>query len=154
MLKKALQSRTLSKPLFYLLSFTWGLPVTLIGCIYGLIFLIIGRRPKRFGYCYYFELKRLKGGFNIGLFIFSCENPNEALLAHEHGHALQNCFYGLLMPFIVSMPSCIRYHYRNFIRKYMHKRPKKPYDSIWFENEATVIGNALYNAIYNTETTV
>lgn len=153
MLINTLQKHKLNKVWFYTLSFTWGLPITLIGCIYALIFAITNHKPKRFGYCLYFESKKLSGGFNVGPFIFVCSSPSRSLLAHEHGHALQNCFYGPFMAVLVAMPSCVRYHYRRFVRRCLKKPLKNPYDSIWFENEATVIGKALCSGFID-ETTV
>ena len=37
--------KKLSKPLFYLLSFTWGAPMTLFGCLVAAILLVV----KEFG---------------------------------------------------------------------------------------------------------
>lgn len=62
------------------------------------------------------------------------------LLSHEHGHGVQNCIYGPLMPLLVSIPSSTRYHFRNFKKRFFKKAPKTPYESVWFEKEATVIG--------------
>lgn len=147
MLISFMNKRQIKAPLFYLLSYTWGAPITVIGCIYALFFVLTKHEPKRFGYCCYFESKRLKGAFNVGTYIFTPPKPTTDLLSHEHGHALQNCLYGMFMPFLVAIPSCLRYHYRRFMRKCLHKKPKTTYDSIWFENEATIIGNTLYNLL-------
>ena len=57
--------------LFYLVQWTWGLPVNLIG---GLAFLICTkikkRRWQRFGYSYIVYLPWKSGGLSLGLFIF------------------------------------------------------------------------------------
>lgn len=129
-----------SKALFYLLSFTWGLPVSLAGCIIAFLFIISGHKPKRFGYCFYFETRHFKGGCSAGIFIFCCGGASQHMLMHEHGHGLQNCLYGVFMPFFVSIPSSTRYHYRNFKKRVLHKRLITPYESIWFEAEATKYG--------------
>lgn len=130
---------------FYILSFTWGLPVTISGCIIALLFLITGHKPKRFGYCFRFESKRLKGGCSAGVFIFSKKDPSSHLLCHEHGHGVQNCLYGPLMPFLVSIPSSTRYHYRNLKYRITRKPNKTPYESIWFESQATKLGKWFEN---------
>ncbi len=134
----------ISKKRFYILSFTWGFWVTLCGCILAFLFLLFGYRPKRFGYCYYFESKRLKGGFNAGIFIFVCGGASKRMLYHEHGHSLQNCLYGPAMPFLVSIPSTIRYHYRKIRRRINRNCYLPPYDSIWFEKEATRFGRHFF----------
>lgn len=44
------------------------------------------------------------------------------------------------MPFVIAIPSAIRYWYRTF--KYSKKKIKAPtsYDSVWFEGQATEYG--------------
>jgi hypothetical protein len=39
----------MKKFLFYLLSFTWGLPMTLVGCVVSFILLSLGYKPKKYG---------------------------------------------------------------------------------------------------------
>ena len=57
--------------LFYLVQWTWGLPVNIVG---GIAFLICtkikGRRYQRFGYSYLVYLPWNAGGLSMGLFIF------------------------------------------------------------------------------------
>ena len=61
------------------------------------------------------------------------------MLYHESGHGIQNLLFGPLMPFVVSIPSAIRYWYREYLMKV--KKIKcwnlPDYDSIWFEGTAT-----------------
>ena len=45
----------LPKPIFYFLTFTWGLPFTLLGLIAALALRLRGYKPKKHGYCFYFE---------------------------------------------------------------------------------------------------
>ncbi len=127
--------------LFYLLSFTWGLPLTLFGCIAALFLTIIGKRPKKHGYCYYFEIKKGWGGLEMGIFFLANESPTSSLLNHELGHAMQNCYFGFFMPFIICIPSAMRYWVRR--KKGLKKRgnDRKEYDSVWFEGTATRLGN-------------
>ena len=126
---------------FYLLSFTWGLPLTLIGCITAVILLAAGHKPKRYGYCWHFEVGERWGGVNFGAVFITAKNPSAHTKKHEHGHAIQNCYFGILTPFIVTIPSAMRYWYR---RLTPHKK-HAPYDSIWFEAQATEIGNRFFN---------
>ena len=46
------------------------------------------------------------------------------------------------MPFVISIPSAIRYHHRKQIRKKDPEKAKElpDYDSIWFEGQATEWG--------------
>ena len=81
------------------------------------------------------------GGVNFGCFFLCCENStnDDHLRAHECGHGIQNIIFGPLMPFIVAIPSAIRYWYREIIwRKNKEKYWTLPeYDAIWFEGLAT-----------------
>lgn len=135
-----MKSKIIKPWTFYTLSFTWGLIVTIGGFLMAFLFLVTGHLPKRCGYCFLFESKRLNGGFSAGIFIFAGRGASMHLLSHEHGHGVQNCIYGPLMPLLVSIPSSTRYHFRNFKKRFFKKAPKTPYESVWFEKEATVIG--------------
>lgn len=145
MLRKLPAELICSKRLFYLLSFTWGLLLNGVGAVYALLFLLTLHKPKRYLRCVAFESRFISGGFNVGIFIFTCKRPTASLLSHEHGHALQNCFYGPFMPFLVSAPSFIRYHYRSVKTRLLKKRNVRPYDAVWFESEASELGRILAN---------
>lgn len=122
---------------FYLLSFTWGLPVTLAGCIAALAVRLCGVRAERVGYCFCFRIGHNWGGFSLGIFMFVCKEAPVKTLWHEHGHGLQNCVFGPFTVFIVSLPSAVRYWYRRLKKD---KSSLPPYDSAWFESQATRVG--------------
>lgn len=129
--------------LFWILSLTWGLPMTLIGIICALALLVTGHKPHRFHYLIYFEVGEGWGGFEAGGFFFVNKNPTQYIKRHESGHGLQNIMLGVFMPFLVSIPSCVRYWYREILvrsgKKRYHELPD--YDSIWFEGWATRLGD-------------
>ena len=85
---------------FYLRSFTWGLPVNVGGAVAAAALLATGHKPDHFGSCLHFSIGKGWGGGSLGVFIFTCKNPSKHLLEHEHGHSIQNCYYGPLMPFM------------------------------------------------------
>ena len=66
---------------------------------------------------------------------------------HEHGHGVQNCFWGILFIPVIWIPSAIRYWYRHI--RYTSKGIKAPtsYDSIWFEGDASAVGRKYKSAI-------
>ena len=130
----------MSKLKFYILSFTWGLPMTLIGCIVSLVLLIAGKKPKKYGYSWYFEVGHNWGGLELGVCFLTSKNPSTHIKNHEVGHSIQNCYWGFLMPFVICIPSAIRYWYREF--KYNRKglTPPTKYDDVWFEGDATKRG--------------
>ena len=132
--------KNLSKRAFYILSWTWGLPMTLIGAIAVLILKLSGKEVKRWGYCYYVEVGKHWGGVNLGMFFMVNTNPATHAKNHEHGHAIQNCYWGWLMPFVICIPSVTRYWYR-LIRHKLGYKVTTDYDDIWFEREATELGD-------------
>ena len=131
----------LKKWQYYVLSFTWGIIMSLIGCIATVILLAIGKRPKRNQYGWYFELGFGWGGCELGCMCIVNKYPSQRTLDHEFGHAIQNCYFGPFMIFI-SLASAIRYWYREYLVKIQKiKYQDLPdYDSIWFEGQATTIG--------------
>lgn len=98
-----------NKFLFYLLSFTWGILMTAIGLIVALALIVTGHQPKKWGYCYYFEVGKGWGGLELGSFFLVSKNALNYTKSHELGHGMQNCWLGPLMPFVVSIPSAVRY---------------------------------------------
>ncbi len=127
---------------FYIASFTWGLPITLLGCFVALSLLITGHKPHRFHSLIYFEVGEDWGGFDLGCFFVVNKGASVAMMQHESGHGLQNIMFGIFMPFVVSIPSAVRYWYREYLvrsgKKQYSELPE--YDSAWFEGSATALG--------------
>lgn len=133
------------KSLFYILSLTWGIIMTTVGLLVAAVLTTIGYKPQKHGWCYYFEVGKNWGGVNLGIIFLTSENPSEHTKNHEHGHALQNCLWGPLMPFVVSIPSAMRYWKRHFQQRQGMKL--EPYDSVWYEGQATMWGDILINSL-------
>ena len=136
----------MKKSVFYFLSLTWGLPMTLIGAIAVLILKLTGHEVKKWGYCYYVEVGRYWGGINLGMFFITSKGAGMATRNHEHGHALQNCYWGWLMPVVIGIPSLLRCWYLTF-KVLTDLDYECDYDSIWFEGQATRWGTALVKNI-------
>ena len=136
-----------NKSNFMLLSYTWGIVMTILGFIVSIPFSIYCRYVKDIseqkGYCTYFRFGKSWGGFSLGPYCFVSKTAKIKTLEHEQGHSLQNCLYGPLM-LIFSLCSVIRYHYRN-IRENINIPCKSEYDDFWFEGQATSWGNELFN---------
>lgn len=126
---------------FYLRSFTWGLPVNLGGAVIAAGLLMTGHKPEKYGKCINFTVGKNWGGGSMGIFMITCRNAPQRLKEHEHGHSIQNCFYGPLMP-LVNLQSTSRFLYRAGVQKLQPKKKLPPYDSVWFEGEATELGHA------------
>lgn len=123
---------------FYLLSWTWGLPMTLLGALTAGVLLLTGHKCRKWGCCRYLEVGENWGGMELGMFFLVNHGSSERLRCHEHGHSLQNCLLGPLMPVVVSIPSAARYWYRELALR--AGKPLGEYDGIWFEAQATRLG--------------
>lgn len=128
------------KFIYYLLSFTWGLPMNIVGCICALIFVIMGKRPKKHGWNWYFEFD-VDFGLELGIFFISPINGSTSLKNHEFGHSIQNIWLGIFTPFVVSVPSAVRFWIREYQYKFHPEKKLEPYDAIWFEGTASSSGN-------------
>lgn len=130
---------------YYLLNFTWGAIMSVIGLVatvFALIFLKC--KAHRNGCTYTVEIGGDWGGLELGCFSFVGGYYNsdfeyfEHTRKHEFGHSLQNMILGPIAIFISFIPSIIRY----WVFKYRDKKHIKnpPYDAIWFEGTATKYG--------------
>lgn len=132
--------------LFWLASCTWGIIMTFIGAVIALVLLVTGYKPHRFHWYVWFEVGENWGGFSCGGFFFTSKNPSLHTKQHEAGHGLQNIMLGVFMPFIVSIPSMLRYWYREFLVRSGKKKYSElsDYDSVWFEKNASELGEKYF----------
>lgn len=135
----------MNKSLFYALSFTWGILMTVIGLIAAAGLTVVGFKAKKHGWCWYFEVGKGWGGVNLGIIFITSANPSEHTKNHEHGHALQNCIWGVLFPFVIAIPSATRYQDRK--RRTKLGETLEPYDSVWYEGQASEWGTKLISAL-------
>lgn len=126
------------KKLYYILNFTWGIIMNIIGVIGAGAMLVLGKKPIRHAGSIVFRTGRGWGGVSLGVFSFVCEEASEHTLNHEFGHSLQNALYGPAFPFIVAIPSAIRYW-----KIRLGKLVVKNYDDAWFEGQATDWGTKI-----------
>lgn len=133
----------LKRILFYFLSFTWGIVLSLVGLLM-LIPFAFAKKVRVFHGRLYGVFPKCFGsgwGFEMGCFFFTSYDcvDNDHLRSHECGHGLQNIMFGVFQIFI-QLASLIRFWYREL---HFYKKGKKPtteYDSIWFEKMATYLG--------------
>ena len=106
--------KTLKTIGFWFIQCTWGFIMTFIGAITTLVLIIAGYKPKHIGPVVYIEVGKNWGGFSMGGF-FICDTDSDIhTKMHECGHGIQNMIFGPLLPFIVVIPSALRYWLRNF----------------------------------------
>ena len=132
-----------NKFLFYLIQFTWGLPMNIIGALVFIILIVFfKKKPKKFYNHYYIAVGKNWGGLEFGVFFLCDESETESTLYHEAGHGLQNIVWGVLFPFVIFIPSALRYWYRRLTPEKDHP----DYYSIWFEKQASYWGYAYYES--------
>ena len=114
---------------------TRGLPMTIVGAIVFAILYICGQRPKNYkGICPYFEIGHNWGGVEMGWFFICCKNSGESPKMHEAGHLIQAAAINGFVMLGLSIGSAVRYWWREIFGA------QTPYDSWWFEGQATRIG--------------
>ena len=75
-----------NKFVYYLLQFTWGLPMNIAGLIVAGIMMLCGKRPVRYGYGWCFERE---GDWGLELGIFFIAPPHSTHTKnHELGHGI------------------------------------------------------------------
>lgn len=130
--------------LYYLMACTWGVIMTILGCIITIILAIVKIFiPKKVIFERYYWIYSITvgpewwGGCEMGLMFLRDHNSSVNYInPHEFGHTFQNCLLGPLFPFVVAIPSAIRY----WLREIFPKKKWAPYDSAWFEDAATQCG--------------
>ena len=116
----------INKPLYYILNCTWGCIMTLIGAVVAIALLCVGKKPQKHAGCTYFNVGKSWGGVELGCFFLTDSNDSKHTKNHEFGHSLQNCLWGPLFPFVVCIPSAIRY----WLREFKTQKGKKMYSAI------------------------
>lgn len=130
------------KYLFYILNFTWGIIMNIIGAIGAAYFSATGVKPIRHAGNIVYKFGHRWGGISLGIFTFMNLEAGEYTLNHEFGHSIQNAIFGPLFPFIVGIPSLIRCQkFNNNTRKGIPN--EEDYDAIWFEGSATYWGTEI-----------
>ena len=132
--------------LYFLLNCTWGSLLTIMGLIITVILLpFSGFKIRRYNNIYYLRTC-FKGywGFEMGLmFVVAKDGDTRYLKNHEYGHTVQNAILGPFQLILVTIPSFLRYWYRE-IRELLGKPCRNDYDDIWFEWNATKLGSDYY----------
>lgn len=83
--------------------------MSLIGLFATIGLLITGHKPKRFYHTFYFQVGKNWGGINLGFVFLTSQEWDLHTKQHESGHGIQNIILGPLQPFLVCIPSALRY---------------------------------------------
>lgn len=120
---------------------TRGWALSAIGCVVYAVLKICGCKPKDFYGVPYFEIGEGWGGMELGWFFICSKGSGELLKMHEVGHGIQNATIGGLTMMFFSICSALRYWKREIFGY------STPYDSWWFEGNATALGMEFINRI-------
>jgi len=131
----------INKVLFWTIQILWNPIENLLGVFLFLLMIMLGKKPIRYHQAIRFEIGKNYGGFNFAWCIVTNEKPSQHLLKHEHGHFIQGMFFGTF-EILIQLMSIIRYWYRIIVVKLKLKKSSDlpPYESIWFEKQATDLG--------------
>lgn len=132
--------------LFWILSLTWGIILTLPGLIITFVLIITGHKVYKNGCSYIVEVGGDWGGLEFGAvalcgnYYNTNRNWFEHTRRHEFGHNIQNIIFGPIQ-IIWSLCSAIRYWYRKLNPSKIHTK----YDDFWVEGTATKMGYKMIN---------
>lgn len=132
------------KIIINILNHTWGGIMTLIGYVARVILACRKIHGTDYGVARCYVCGRNWGGVSLGTTIIISETADEETIAHEIGHTIQNARWGLLFPFVIAIPSAIRYWYREYLKRSGKKEwwELPDYDAVWFEAQATKLGES------------
>ena len=135
--------------LYYLLNYTWGIIMTLVGWV--VVFfstVILNKNVSKWGPSHYIVLGNNWGGLELGTCFIVSDGMGDSWTlhtkCHEMGHSFQNAILGPFMIFLVSIPSATRYWVQIINRKLKHPERNKDYDCFWAEESATDVGTRYY----------
>lgn len=132
----------MKKLMYYIIQWTWGLPMNILGLLAFCVLTSIGCPCHRYRKAICIVFPKKFGAISLGMFMIRSAGHPESC-SHEYGHSIQNMKWGWLFPFVIGLPSLIRSQARNFYYSWIYGKTRKslkPYDSIWFEGEATDLG--------------
>ena len=128
----------LSRVLYFLIQWTWGLPQNLAGLFVYIIKMHDGRVGSyRNARTVTWNTDR---SMSLGMFIFLGYGAGERILKHEYGHSLQSVILGPAYLFAVGIPSFLWCNFEPIARKW--KSGRVSYYSRYPESWADRLGFA------------
>ena len=130
---------------FYLIQWTWGFSVNIVGGIAYLICTkILGYKHQKFGYANIVYMPWKQGGLSMGTFIFIRDEKERKewlynCRIHEYGHTWQCLLLGPYYYIVIAIPSMI---WCNCFQKYREKN-NVSYYKLYCESWANSWGEKL-----------
>ena len=113
---------------FYFLSFTWGIILTGTGVLVSAAMLITGHKPHLFKCDIYFEAGEKWKGINLGVFFIIHKNSELSEKQRLAGYGIENAVFGVVTPFIVTIPFLLR----NWLRRFKTYETKRLFSILLF----------------------
>ena len=99
--------------MYYFLQWTWGITMNVIGAIMCLVALCCKWPVQKYRNGVEILVSNNFGGLELGMFFIRGKDcPGVA--PHEYGHGIQHLWWGPLFPFVIGIPSALRYWLRHF----------------------------------------
>ena len=137
--------------LYWILQFTWGIVYNVIGGFIALFCLIFKGKASLYHGHYIIMFGDNWGGLECGCGAIVANNMGdnwtEHIKNHESGHNFQNAIWGPIAIFMMNIPSAVRYWCQEINSRRGHHEKNKPYDSAFFEDSASVVGEYLYGSL-------
>lgn len=115
------------KILYYIIQWTWGIIMNLIGAVACLVCAILKCPIHKYRNGVEILVNNNFGGLELGMFFIRGKDcPSVA--PHEYGHGIQNLWWGPLFPLAVCLPSASRY----WLREQKTQQDKKKFVAILF----------------------
>lgn len=137
-----------NRALFYIVQFTWGLPVNFFSGLAYLFFKMHGYRQERYYYSRitYLPAKKATSAFALGIFIFTFVDSSgrenfrgSKISVHEYGHVCQAYILGPFYWLLVALPSLTWFW---LFESYRVKRGVQ-YDKLYCEGWASKLGEQI-----------
>lgn len=125
---------------FHSVAFSWGLPITLFGCILALLPLLCGYKPKTFGYCIAFDGLPINGSYGVGIFIFAGKNTSIYDKRFAFGQCIQQAIFGIFFISVIAIPKLFRYLTTKAMKTIPYTRTAM-FDNIWYDGQAYQLGS-------------
>lgn len=109
--------------MYYFIQWTWGILMNIIGGIVCIIALCCKCPVQKYRNAIEILVPWNFGGCELGMF-FVLGKDCLSVAPHEYGHTIQNLWWGPLFPFVVCLPSALRY----WLRK--QKEQKNKYEFV------------------------
>jgi hypothetical protein len=141
--------RVIKKTFYYSIQWTWGILMNLIG-LGAFIIAKINKWPiENYRNATAIYHPTLCGGMSLGSFLIIGKGCKKRTASHEYGHSIQNMQWGPLMPFVIGIPTIVRYCYRKLKYNKKNLAPPTKYEEVWFEKQATEYGRRAVSNIWS-----